>query len=140
MATTEHDIEANGAKRNGPIYHLFAAFFCFFLWESLSADDIRPNTKPWPSDWFAASFVLLGAFLSGVHTLPGERLNGMAFSVVGALVGGIMVSQVDFRWWVGRGDFASELVVCSIAAGAILVRLAGMAGKALNNPFGHPPD
>src|SRR5215207_9889287 len=100
-----------GSKRNGPIVHVLTGFACFLVIELLSPDDLRPNTKPWFSDYFAASIVLLGAFLSGVHTLPGERLNGMVFSVVGALVGGIMVSQFDFRWWVGRPDFASELVV-----------------------------
>lgn len=95
--------------------------------------------RPYPSDYFALTFVIGGAFLSGIHTLPGERLNVLAFSSVGALSGAIFIGLVD-PFWLVRLDLVVEAIAATVVLGAILTRLAGVAGRALNNPFGHQPD
>lgn len=131
--------ESAGAKGNGPVFHLIAGFICFLVIRPMLFDSIRGPAVPWPSDWIAFVVVILGAFLSGVHALPSERLNGVAFAAVGALSGGLLVNYESLRWWAAR-DLAAEFIAGTVVTGALLTRLAGMAGKALNNPFGHSPD
>lgn len=128
----------------GPTAHLILGFVCYAIWLALTPTGaaVRPSERPYPTDYFAATFVLLGAFLSGVHTLPAERLNGLAFTIVGAISGAMFVGLFNlYRWatidrW-ATSDIVFEMIFAIVVASTVLVRLAGMAGKALNNPFGH---